>query len=65
MTEFVEGGGCLSYAEKPQQCDFCGKIAELRPYGPNGEIVCFQCAMKDEKAATQQFYRLLEGKEPK
>lgn len=41
--------------EKPQQCDLCGKIAELRPYGPNGECVCFGCGMKDEEAARRQF----------
>jgi len=44
--------------QKPQQCDLCGIIAELRPYGPNGETVCFQCGMKDEEAAKRRF---LEG----
>ena len=29
--------------EPEQQCDLCGKIAELRPYGPNGECICFEC----------------------
>ena len=43
--------------QNPQQCDMCGKIAELRPYGPNGECVCFKCGMKDEKAARQQFIK--------
>lgn len=47
--------------QKPQQCDLCGKIAELRPYGPNGESVCFACGMKDEEAAQRQFRRRLEG----
>lgn len=45
----------LIYGEKPQQCDLCGEVAELRPYGPNGECVCFECGMKDEKAAKRQF----------
>ena len=36
--------------QKPQQCDLCGQVAELRPYGPNGEAVCFPCGMKDEPA---------------
>jgi len=35
--------------EPKQQCDFCGKIAELRPYGPKGECICYKCGMKDEK----------------
>jgi len=37
-------------------CDTCGKHAELRPYGPNGEWLCFSCAMKDE-ATTARKYR--------
>lgn len=44
-------------AERPQQCDLCGKIAELRPYGPNGECVCFACGMKDEPAAIRSIGR--------
>jgi hypothetical protein len=49
----VSGRG-FSKREKAQQCDLCGKIAELRPYGPNGECVCFQCGMKDEAAAQRR-----------
>lgn len=41
--------------ENPQQCDFCGKIRELRPYGPNGECLCFECGMLDEEAAKKRF----------
>lgn len=48
-------------AEKPQQCDLCGKIAELRPYGPNGECVCFPCGMKNPEAAERQFVRRMQG----
>lgn len=55
MSEKIPGGGFIIAAEKPQQCDFCGEIQELRPYGPKGEAVCFLCAMKDEKAARRQF----------
>lgn len=47
--------------EPPQQCDFCGKVRELRPYGPNGEKVCFDCAMLDEPAAQRAFQRLIGG----
>lgn len=42
-------------AEKHRRCDLCDKVAELRPYGPNGENVCFECGMKDEEAAKRQF----------
>lgn len=51
------GKAFIIEAELPQQCDFCGKIRELRPYGPNGEVVCFDCAMKDEEAAKRQYHR--------
>lgn len=49
--------------EKPQQCDLCGKIAELRPYGPHGECVCFECGMKDEKAALKAFAKHVFGED--
>lgn len=42
-------------------CQTCGEKRELRPYGPNGENVCFPCAMKDEDAAKRQFGKLLNG----
>lgn len=45
---------------RPQSCDLCGKAAELRPYGPKGEWVCFKCGMKDEPAAKRAFSRRLE-----
>jgi hypothetical protein len=31
-------------AELDQMCEMCGKIDECRPYGPNGEQICFDCA---------------------
>lgn len=37
------------------KCELCGEYRELRPYGPNGENVCFTCGMKDEEAAKKQF----------
>jgi hypothetical protein len=35
--------------ESPQVCQMCGVIDECRPYGPNDEEICFDCAMKDEE----------------
>ena len=35
-------------AESPQQCDYCGTIRELRPYGRNGATICVPCATKPE-----------------
>jgi hypothetical protein len=37
------------------KCEMCGKKEELRPYGPGGKNVCFDCAMKDEAEAKRQF----------
>ena len=30
--------------EPPQACEMCGAIDECRPYGPNGEQICYECA---------------------
>ena len=33
-------------AQQPDEmCEMCGKIDECRPYGPNDENICFDCAM--------------------
>lgn len=55
----------IIYAEKPQQCDLCGKVEELRPYGPRGEAICFECGMKDEATTTKMALRYLfpDGKQ--
>lgn len=49
--------------EPDQVCELCGTIEECRPYGPNGEIVCFDCGMKDPEAAEKQMIKYLFGKE--
>jgi len=33
-------------------CYLCESTEELRPYGPQGEMVCFECAMKPENYDT-------------
>ena len=35
--------------EDDDKCELCGTIAELRPYGPNCENICYECGMKDEE----------------
>ena len=37
-------------------CHYCGKTKELRPYGPRGSMVCFDCAMAtpERKRETEQ-----------
>jgi hypothetical protein len=43
------------------KCEFCGKQEELRPYGPNNESICFDCAMKDEETTKRKFEEMLKG----
>lgn len=43
------------------KCEMCGKNDELRPYGPNNENICFDCAMKDEVTAKKKFHEFLKG----
>lgn len=45
----MSGRGIIA-EEEPQVCEFCGKIDECRPYGPDDEQICFDCAMKDEES---------------
>lgn len=46
----------------PGVCEMCGKVDELRPYGPNGENICFECGMKDEETAIKRFRQHVFGK---
>lgn len=54
MTREVPGGLVVE-PERPQQCDLCGAIEELRPYGPNGEAICFDCGMKNRETTDAAF----------
>lgn len=58
----VSGRGFIS-AETPQQCDFCGEIAELRPYGPKRETICIRCARKDPEAMKRGIRRHIFGED--
>lgn len=51
----------INYVNTNGICELCGKFDELRPYGPNGERVCFECGMKDEAAAKRQFEKIFNG----
>lgn len=47
--------------EDSAKCEMCGKVDELRPYGPGGKNVCFDCAMLDPEEAKRQFQLRLGG----
>lgn len=50
----------VQYADE-SECEFCGKWSETRPYGPNREYICFDCAMKDEATTRRIFARDVLG----
>ena len=45
----------------PAKCELCGKKAELRPYGPKGENICYKCGMKDEQTTKRKFQEVVFG----
>jgi hypothetical protein len=47
--------------ETPQVCQMCGVIDECRPYGPNDEEICFECAMKDEETTRKKMNSYIFG----
>ncbi len=50
MSGESKGRFMFCEALPPEPCQLCGKHKELRPYGPGGIYVCFQCAFKDDRA---------------
>ena len=49
--------------ESPRACQMCGVIDECRPYGPNNEEICFDCAMKDEETTKRKMATYIFGVE--
>lgn len=45
------------------KCEACGKMEELRPYGPGGSCVCYECAMKTPEIADHNMAIQLFGAE--
>lgn len=56
----MSGRGFIA-EEAPQRCELCGVIKETRPYGPNGEEVCFECGMKDEGTTKKRMQLYIFG----
>lgn len=47
---------------EPDTCELCGVLAkEVRPYGPNGEKVCYSCAIQNREAIDKAINKLLNG----
>lgn len=49
--------------QSPEACEMCGIIAECRPYGPEGENICFDCAMKDPETTEKRMAQHIFGEE--
>ena len=47
--------------QPPEVCEMCGVVAECRPYGPNDENICFDCAMKDEDTTKRKMESYIFG----
>lgn len=43
------------------KCELCGNVDELRPYGPRGENICFDCGMKNKPATERAFGAILDS----
>jgi hypothetical protein len=60
----MSGLGVIA-VEEPQVCEMCGKIDECRPYGPNDEQICFDCAMTkcDPEQVEKKMAKYIFGEE--
>ena len=50
--------------EAEDVCEMCGKVDELRPYGPNYERICFDCGMKNEELTNARMDEYIFGEKP-
>lgn len=56
----MSGRGIIQ-EQPPEACEMCGAIEECRPYGPNDENICFECAMKDEDTTKRKMEQYIFG----
>lgn len=58
---YRKGNVIVIEAEEDGICELCGKKDELRPYGPNGKRICFDCGTKDKATTEKNMDRILFG----
>jgi hypothetical protein len=56
----MSGRGYIA-EELPQVCQLCVIIDECRPYGPNDEQICIECAMKNPETTERKMTAYLFG----
>ncbi len=61
MTKVIAPNVVLSEATAPAKCTICGEKKELRPYGKDGNWVCFGCMKENEEEGKRQFNKLFDG----
>jgi hypothetical protein len=61
MSHRDENGTVWIAAEPDGRCELCGAIDETRPYGPNGEQICFACGQKDPATTERMMGKVLFG----
>jgi hypothetical protein len=59
MTRIAKGVLIIE-PEAPAQCQQCGKIAELRPYGPGGISICYECGELDPEGTQRRCENRIE-----
>jgi hypothetical protein len=58
----MSGRGFIAQ-EQDTVCESCGKIDECRPYGLNGEQICFDCGMLDEETTKKKMEQYIFGED--
>lgn len=58
----VVDGKVFFEEESEDKCELCGTVAELRPYGPNGENICCPCGDKNPEAMYARMNQALDAK---
>ena len=64
MSRREADGTIIIENEAPNICELCGAFEELRPYGPKGERICFDCGQKDLETTEKMCGIVLFGDKP-
>lgn len=60
MSKKVEETFYIS-PEKESVCEYCGNVAELRPYGKDGANICYKCGMENYETTLEMMDKCAEG----
>jgi hypothetical protein len=60
-VSFRMGNVAVIVDEPDKRCELCGQIGDCRPYGPNGEQICYDCGMKNPEVTERMMNPKLFG----